>query len=98
MKINPAIASSAINRYEKVVHRQTAEDQGLSRADKIELSEQAKLYSSLIKAAREDFSSDLNENRVHAAMNQIAAGAYPINVSRLAAKMMQGTGGGKADE
>ena len=97
MRINPTVASSAINRYEKVVRRETAQEQGLSTTDKVELSEKAKLYSSLIQAAKSS-DSDMSESKVHAILNQMASGTYRVDVSKLAEKMTSGMGGGNSDE
>lgn len=94
MRINPNISASAIQRYEKVVHRETAAAKGLSTSDKVELSEQAKLYSSLIKAAKSS-ESDVSDSKVHAVLNRMASGTYHVDVSKLAAKMMNG---GQDDE
>ena len=96
MRINPNIAASAINRYTNVVRRQTAETQGLSTTDKIELSEQARLYSSLIQAARN--SDDYSDAKVHAVLNRMASGTYQVHINRLAAKMMPGASEGEQDE
>jgi len=97
MRINPAIASSAINRYEKLVRREAAEEQGMSTTDKVELSDKAKLYSSLIQSARSS-DGDINESKVHAIINQMASGTYRVDVSKLAAKMTAGLAGDDADE
>lgn len=97
MRINPTIASSAINRYEKVVRRESAEGQGMSTTDKIELSDKARLYASLIQSAKSS-DGDINEAKVHAILNQMASGAYRLDVSRLAEKMTAGLIGGDDNE
>lgn len=94
MRINPTIASSAINRYEKVIRRDSAEEQGMSTTDKVELSEKARLYSSLIQQAKAS-DSDMSETKVHAILNQMASGTYRVDVDKLAQKM---TGGGNDNE
>lgn len=87
MRINPTIASQAINRYEKIV-RQSTEDQASSiqPQDKVELSDRAKLYTSLVDAARE--SEPVDQTRVHAVLNRMATGQYTVDVKELAKKML----------
>ncbi len=97
MRINPTISASAISRYEKVVHRETAEAPGMSTSDKVELSEQAKLYSSLIQAANNS-DSDYSDAKVHAVMNRMASGTYHVDISKLAEKMTAGLSGGKTND
>jgi len=86
MRINPSIASQAINRYEKVVRQQAEQTSTSQPQDRIELSERARLYTSLIDAARE--SEPVDQSRVHAVLNRMASGQYTVDVQELARKML----------
>ncbi len=86
MRINPEILASTISRYNNVVHQQSAKTQAVSPLDKVEISDRAKMYTSLIKGAHE--SDEVSKTRVHAVMNRIASGSYEIDLNRLADRMM----------
>lgn len=90
MKINPEILASTINRYNHVVRQQTAKSQAVSPQDKIEISDRAKTYTNLIRAAHE--SEEVSKTRVHAAMNRIASGTYAIDFDKLADRIMGSDG------
>ena len=86
MRINPDISASAISRYNHVVRQQQAPSRIENPQDKVEISERAKLYTSLIQAA--EHSDDVSETKVHAVMNRIASGAYDLNMDQLADRML----------
>ena len=86
MRINPDISTSAISRYDRVVHQDRARQQPADPKDKIEISKRAQLYTKLLKEARE--SEEISETRIHAVMNRIASGSYQVDLDKLADRML----------
>ena len=72
MRINPSIMASAIGRYEKAIRQEKANPSIESARDKVELSENAKIYNNLLKAAQS--SDDVSMDKIHGIMNKMAAG------------------------
>ncbi len=87
MRINPAIMSSAIGRYDKAIRQQKANPTAELAKDKVELSANAKIYKQLLQEANR--SDSVSTEKVHGIMNQIAAGTYKIDVDKIVEKMMK---------
>lgn len=87
MRINPSIMASAIGRYQKAIRQEKANPVTEGPKDKVELSENAKIYNNLIKAAQS--SDDISMDKIHGVMNQIAAGTYHVDVGNIVDKMLK---------
>lgn len=88
MKINPIIAAGAIQRYAHIVERKVSDSSKGPLADRVEISDRARLYVDLLNAARE--TDDTDSSRVHAVVNRLASGSYLVDADRLAGRMMGG--------
>ena len=88
MKINPIAAATALSRYERVVGQKVAVLPGEPARDRVEISDRAQLYGSLVTAAREiDIPAS---DKIHGLINRLASGTYEVDIDRLAGKMMAG--------
>jgi len=87
MRINPSIMASAIGRYEKAIRQEKANPSLDGAKDKVELSENAKIYNNLLKAAQS--SEDVSMDKIHGIMNQMAAGTYEVDVGNIVDKMLK---------
>jgi hypothetical protein len=86
MKINPQIAASAINRYAKTISKQPAAAASFSPADRIEISDRAQLFASLLKTARQPEAE--SDDRIHAIVNRLASVSPAVDLDRLASSML----------
>ena len=91
MKIDPNIATSAIANYKKI-HRAEKKGDPISVArDKIEISDRARIYATLLK--EKETPDHYDEAKVAEIKARIAAGNYKVDARSIAEKMI----GGKAD-
>lgn len=88
MKINPSIMASAIGRYDKAIRKDKATPSAETAKDKVELSENAKIYSNLVKAALSG--EEISMDKVHGVMNRIAAGTYEIDANAIVDSICRG--------
>jgi len=88
MKINPIIAANAIQRYAHIIDRKVSDPGMKPHADRVEISDRARLYADLLNAAREP--EAVNDSRIHAVVNRLASGSYLVDADRLAGRMMSG--------
>jgi anti-sigma28 factor (negative regulator of flagellin synthesis) len=87
MKINPLVAAAAVQRYERIVsQKQTAPLPLAVPDDKVELSDRAQLYATLLTAAQQ--AAGLPDARIHGLINRVSAGIYTVDVDRIADRML----------
>jgi len=87
MRINPSIMSSAINRYEKAVRKSTSTEVKSEISDKIDISSDAKIYNSLVKAAGKNIVG--NSNKVEELKNLILTDKYFVTPEKIADAMLE---------
>ncbi len=87
MKINPSIMSSAINRYEKAVHKNTSAGVKTVINDKIDISADAKIYNNLVKAAGTNNIG--NASKVEELKNLILTDRYSVAPEKIADAMLE---------
>lgn len=87
MRINPSIMASAISRYDKAIRQEKASPSVESTKDRVELSENAKIFSGLLKEAK--VSDSVSMDKIHGIMNQMAAGTYEVDVANIVDKMLK---------
>lgn len=86
MKINPSTMASALSRYENAVRKEKASPTIQAEKDKMEFSENAKIYNRLMKAALSEENIDIE--RLHGIMNRMAAGVRDISVNTIVDDML----------
>ncbi len=87
MRINPSVMSSAINRYEKAVHKSNSTSVKTVINDKIDISADAKIYNNLVKAA--GTSNIGNANKVEELKNLILTDRYSVDPEKIADAMLE---------
>ncbi len=87
MRINPNLAAAAIARYEKAYRQQKASQSAYQPEDKIEISERARIYTTLLSEF--DHIDNCSEAKIQSVCERLANGTYSIDADRLAARMIE---------
>ena len=86
MKINPVLSSSAIESYKIKNGTQAAKSQAYAIYDKVELSENARSFSSIVSAIKSSMDTVSSEKAEQIARitEQIKNGTYHVPADRVA--------------
>lgn len=87
MRIDPSIVSSAIQRYEKAIRKNSVEKAPAGIKDRIDISDDAKIYNNLVRAASSKQSD--NSVRVNELQKLSSEGKYVVDPEEIADAMMK---------
>ena len=90
MRINPLLSSNVIENYKIRNGTQAAKSQAYAIYDKVELSENARSFSSMISSVKKDMetASALQSDRIAKIAEQIKNGTYNVSADKVAEKIL----------
>ncbi|MDP4153138.1 MAG: flagellar biosynthesis anti-sigma factor FlgM [Bacillota bacterium] len=86
MKIDPVVLKSVIGTYNRVVHKDTPVEPTKPVKDEVSLSDNAKILSSAVKAAKA--SEDVSMQKVKEIASKVSSGTYEVNSQKVAEKIV----------
>ncbi|NLN03704.1 MAG: flagellar biosynthesis anti-sigma factor FlgM [Clostridiaceae bacterium] len=89
MKINPTNPTDPISAYKASQIKKPNASEGFEINDKLDLSDNAKIYSKAIKAIKDV--DEVRYNKVNEIKERIEKGIYTIDSGKIAEKMIKGT-------
>ncbi|HHT93337.1 MAG TPA: flagellar biosynthesis anti-sigma factor FlgM [Clostridia bacterium] len=89
MKINPTNPTDPISAYKTSQIKKANVNDGFEINDKLDLSDNAKIYSKAIKAIKDI--DEVRYDKVNEIKERIEKGIYTIDSGKIAEKMIKGT-------
>jgi len=86
MRINPSVMSSAISRYDRAVRKPGEKEQTHQIKDKVDISEDAKTYNTLLKSASSDPAS--RQEKVERISDSVSKGNYTPDPKKILDAML----------